>query len=84
MFEWEVKIKMTNFLRKNSLKKGRIPTYLKVDDSLTNLTSRYNATVGLVDIMESSITTTITRYFVAHRKSRMVGKMLFCNVYCVG
>merc|ERR1719199_575362 len=34
---------------------------VQVDDSLTNLTSRYNATVGLVDIMESSITTTITR-----------------------
>merc|ERR1711990_355853 len=31
------------------------------DDALTNLTSRYNATVGLVEIMESSITTTITR-----------------------
>merc|ERR1711990_471167 len=31
------------------------------DDALTNLTSRYNATVGLVEIMDSSITTTITR-----------------------
>merc|ERR1711970_151048 len=39
-----------------------VDTHLvQVDDSLTNLTSRYNATVGLVDIMESSITTTITR-----------------------
>merc|ERR1712212_204194 len=34
---------------------------IQVDDALTNLTSRYNATVGLVEIMESSITTTITR-----------------------
>merc|ERR1711970_1612731 len=39
-----------------------VDTHLvQVDDSLTNLTSRYNATVGLVEIMESSITTTITR-----------------------
>jgi len=34
---------------------------VQVDDALTNLTVSYNATVGLVDIMESSITTTITR-----------------------
>merc|ERR1712001_187069 len=34
---------------------------IEVDDALTNLTVRYNATVGLVEIMESSITTTITR-----------------------
>merc|ERR1712212_369203 len=34
---------------------------IQVDDALTNLTSRYNDTVGLVEIMESSITTTITR-----------------------
>merc|ERR1712212_977774 len=34
---------------------------IQVDDALTNLTSRYNATVGLVEIMDSSITTTITR-----------------------
>merc|ERR1712212_1255288 len=34
---------------------------IQVDDALTNLTSWYNATVGLVEIMESSITTTITR-----------------------
>merc|ERR1712088_510587 len=34
---------------------------IQVEDSLTNLTVRYNATVGLVEIMESSITTTITR-----------------------
>jgi len=39
-----------------------VDTHLvQVDDSLTNLTGRYNDTVGLVDIMESSITTTITR-----------------------
>merc|ERR1719400_235419 len=39
-----------------------VDTHLvQVDDSLTNLTARYNATVGLVEIMESSITTTITR-----------------------
>merc|ERR1711971_1500636 len=39
-----------------------VDTHLvQVDDSLTNLTSRYNATVGLVEGMESSITTTITR-----------------------
>merc|ERR1712192_277387 len=39
-----------------------VDTHLvQVDDSLTNLTSRYNATVGLVQVMESSITTTITR-----------------------
>merc|ERR1712241_363171 len=31
---------------------------IEVDDALTNLTVRYNATVGLVEIMESSITTT--------------------------
>merc|ERR1711953_1089233 len=34
---------------------------IQVEDALTNLTVRYNATVGLVEIMESSITTTITR-----------------------
>merc|ERR1712038_293923 len=34
---------------------------IEVEDALTNLTVRYNATVGLVEIMESSITTTITR-----------------------
>merc|ERR1711953_185786 len=34
---------------------------IQVEDSLTNVTVRYNATVGLVEIMESSITTTITR-----------------------
>jgi len=34
---------------------------VQVGDALTNLTVSYNATVGLVDIMESSITTTITR-----------------------
>merc|ERR1712130_207630 len=34
---------------------------IQVDDALTNLTVRYNSTVGLVEIMESSITTTITR-----------------------
>merc|ERR1711953_671044 len=34
---------------------------IQVEDSLTNLTVRYNATVGLVEKMESSITTTITR-----------------------
>merc|ERR1711990_746071 len=34
---------------------------IQVDDALTNLTSRYNATVGFVEIMDSSITTTITR-----------------------
>ena len=50
-----------NILENNFSKRWRIPTHLKVDDSLTNLTGRYNATVGLVDIMESSITTTITR-----------------------
>merc|ERR1711971_1543400 len=39
-----------------------VDTHLvQVDDSLTNLTSRYNATVGLVEVMETSITTTITR-----------------------
>merc|ERR1711971_309541 len=39
-----------------------VDTHLvQVDDSLPNLTSRYNATVGLVEVMESSITTTITR-----------------------
>jgi len=39
-----------------------VDTHLvQVDDSLTNLTGRYNDTVGLVDIIESSITTTITR-----------------------
>merc|ERR1711971_1020081 len=39
-----------------------VDTHLvQVDDSLTNLTSRYNATVDLVQVMESSITTTITR-----------------------
>merc|ERR1712158_2649 len=39
-----------------------VDTHLvEVDDGLTNLTGRYNATVGLVEIMESSITTTITR-----------------------
>merc|ERR1712112_621465 len=39
-----------------------VDTHLvQVDDSLTNLTGLYNDTVGLVDIMESSITTTITR-----------------------
>ena len=43
--------------------KRKIPTYIKVDDALTNLTVRYNSTVGLVEIMESSITTTITRYY---------------------
>merc|ERR1712088_933151 len=34
---------------------------IQVEDALTNLTVRYNATVGLVEIMESSITATITR-----------------------
>merc|ERR1711936_624389 len=34
---------------------------IQVEDALTTLTVRYNATVGLVEIMESSITTTITR-----------------------
>jgi len=34
---------------------------VQVEGALTNLTERYNATVGLVDIIESSITTTITR-----------------------
>merc|ERR1712172_68517 len=39
-----------------------VDTHLvQVGDSLTNLTSRYNATVDLVQVMESSITTTITR-----------------------
>merc|ERR1712088_125732 len=42
---------------------------IQVDDSLTNLTVRYNATVGLVEIMESSITTTITR--VNHTEVRV-------------
>merc|ERR1719264_2266371 len=47
-----------------------VDTHLvQVDDSLTNLTGRYNATVGLVDIMESSITTTITR--VNHTEVRV-------------
>merc|ERR1712001_767311 len=34
---------------------------IEVEDALTNLTVRYYATVGLVEIIESSITTTITR-----------------------
>merc|ERR1711936_1455031 len=34
---------------------------IQVEDTLTNLTVRYNATVGLVEKMESSITTTIPR-----------------------
>merc|ERR1711863_217725 len=42
---------------------------IQVEDALTNLTGRYNATVGLVDIMESSITTTITR--VNHTEVRV-------------
>merc|ERR550519_1507285 len=47
-----------------------VDTHLvQVDDSLTNLTARYNATVGLVEIMESSITTTITR--VNHTEVRV-------------
>merc|ERR1712110_954757 len=47
-----------------------VDTHLvQVDDSLTNLTVRYNATVGLVEIMESSITTTITR--VNHTEVRV-------------
>ena len=51
---------MQKFWEKNFQKDGE-SQHIKVDDSLTNLTGRYNATVGLVDIMESSITTTITR-----------------------
>ena len=51
---------MQKFWGKNFQKDGESQN-IKVDDSLTNLTGRYNATVGLVDIMESSITTTITR-----------------------
>merc|ERR550519_1007621 len=47
-----------------------VDTHLvEVDDGLTNLTGRYNATVGLVEIMESSITTTITR--VNHTEVRV-------------
>merc|ERR1711970_479565 len=47
-----------------------VDTHLvQVDDSLTNLTARYNATVGLAEIMESSITTTITR--VNHTEVRV-------------
>merc|ERR1719209_159030 len=47
-----------------------VDTHLvEVDDSLTNLTARYNATVGLIEIMESSITTTITR--VNHTEVRV-------------
>merc|ERR1719361_1215143 len=42
---------------------------IQVEDALTNLTVRYNATVGLVEIMESSITTTITR--VNHTEVRV-------------
>merc|ERR1712203_779452 len=44
---------------------------IQVEDALTNLTVRYNATVGLVEIMESSITTTITKALdVVTRKVR--------------
>merc|ERR1712055_810877 len=47
-----------------------VDTHLvEVDDGLTNLTGRYNATVDLVEIMESSITTTITR--VNHTEVRV-------------
>merc|ERR1712212_874538 len=56
---------------------------IQVDDALTNLTSRYNATVGLVEIMDSSITTTITRVNQTEVRVSLVEEGVKNNTACL-